>query len=41
MPQWRKSLQKMIPSLGKNLNDDKKLAAEVLQSTAKILKLKA
>jgi malate dehydrogenase (quinone) len=41
MPQWRKSLQKMIPSLGKNLNDDKKLAAEVLQSTAKTLKLKA
>ena len=41
MPQWRKSLQKMIPSLGKNLNDDKNLAAEVLQSTAKILKLKA
>ena len=41
MPQWRKSLQKMIPSLGKNLNDDKKLAAEVLQSTAKTLGLKA
>ena len=41
MPHWRKSLQKMIPSLGKNLNDDKKLAAEVLQSTAKTLKLKA
>ena len=41
MPAWKKSLQKMIPSLGRSLNEDKKLAAEVLQSTAKTLGLKA
>lgn len=38
-PTWQKQLQKMIPSLGKSLNSDKKLAAEILASTAKTLKL--
>lgn len=41
MPDWQKQLQKMIPSLGKNLNEDKKLAAEVMQRTARTLGLKA
>ncbi len=36
---WQKQLKKMIPSLGVALNADKKLAAEVLASTAKTLKL--
>ena len=36
---WQKQLKKMIPSLGVALNEDKKLAAEVLASTAKTLKL--
>lgn len=39
-PVWQKQLKKMIPSLGISLNTDKKLAAEVLASTAKTLKLK-
>ncbi|MBP6043228.1 MAG: malate dehydrogenase (quinone) [Rhodoluna sp.] len=41
MPDWQKQLQKMIPSLGKSLNEDKKLAAEVMQRTARTLGLKA
>ncbi len=38
-PTWHKSLQKMIPTLGKDINADKKLAADVLKRTAKALKL--
>ena len=41
MSEWQKPLRKIIPSLGKNLNEDKVLAAEVLKSTAKTLGLKA
>ena len=41
MSEWQKPLRKMIPSLGKNLNEDKVLAAEVLKSTAKTLGLRA
>ncbi len=37
---WEKKLSKMIPSLGIDLNGNPKLAAEVLESTAKTLKLK-
>ena len=37
---WEKKLSKMIPSLGVDLNGKPKLAAEVLESTAKTLKLK-
>jgi malate dehydrogenase (quinone) len=40
-PTWQKQLQKIIPSLGRSLNSDKKLAEEVLASTAKTLGLKA
>ena len=40
-PNWQKQLKKMIPSLGVKLNEDPKLAAAVLASTAKTLKLKA
>jgi malate dehydrogenase (quinone) len=40
-PKWKKQLQKIIPSLGKSLNADKKLAKEILASTAKTLELKA
>ena len=36
---WQKQLKKMIPSLGQQLNSDKKLAEQVLASTAKTLKL--
>lgn len=41
MSEWQKPLRKMIPSLGKNLNEDRVLAAEVLKSTAKTLGLRA
>ena len=41
MSEWQKPLRKMIPSLGKYLNEDKVLAAEVLKSTAKTLGLRA
>lgn len=37
---WQKQLKKMIPSLGQSLNGDKKLAAQILADTAKVLKLK-
>ena len=37
---WQKQLKKMIPSLGRSINADKKLAEQVLASTAKSLKLK-
>jgi malate dehydrogenase (quinone) len=37
---WQKQLKKMIPSLGQSLNSDKKLAADILASTAKTLKIK-
>lgn len=38
---WESKLKKLIPSFGKNLNQDPALAAKVLASTAKTLKLKA
>jgi malate dehydrogenase (quinone) len=37
---WEKKLSKMIPSLGIDLNGNPKLAAEILDSTARTLKLK-
>jgi len=40
-PTWEKKLKKMIPSLGEALNSNPKLAKQVLESTAKILKLTA
>lgn len=40
-PAWEKKLKKMIPSLGVELNANPKLARDVLESTAKTLKLKA
>lgn len=39
--QWEKELKKLIPSFGKNLNQDPELAKRILASTAKTLKLKA
>lgn len=36
---WQPKLKKMIPSLGQSLNADKKLAAQVLADTARVLKL--
>lgn len=36
---WQTKLKKMIPSLGQSLNADKKLAAQVLADTARVLKL--
>ncbi len=38
-PGWQNSLKKMIPTIGQEINADKKLAAEVLKRTAKALKL--
>jgi len=38
---WEHDLKKMIPSYGTELNKDSELAAKVLASTAKTLKLKA
>jgi malate dehydrogenase (quinone) len=38
---WRKQLTPVIPSLGRNLNEDPKLAKKLLADTAKVLKLKA
>ena len=40
-PSWEKRLKKMIPSLGESLNGNPKLAKQVLESTAKALKLNA
>ena len=38
---WKKKLTSVVPSLGKKLNDDPKLAKKLLADTAKVLKLKA
>lgn len=38
---WEKKLKRMIPSLGEELNANPKLAKQVMESTAKTLKLKA
>lgn len=38
---WEKKLKRMIPSLGEELNASPKLAKQVMESTAKTLKLKA
>jgi malate dehydrogenase (quinone) len=38
---WSSQLKKLIPTLGKRLNDDPALAKKTLASTAKTLKLKA
>lgn len=38
---WQKNLQKLIPTLGKNLNENPELAAKTLAKTAKALKLRA
>lgn len=40
-PTWEKKLKKIIPSLGIELNQNPKLAKEILASTAKTLKLEA
>ena len=40
-PEWKKALLSAIPSLGKSLNGDPKLAKKLLADTAKVLKLKA
>lgn len=40
-PTWEKKLKRIIPSLGESLNDNPKLAKQVLESTAKTLKLNA
>jgi malate dehydrogenase (quinone) len=40
-PSWEKKLKKIIPSLGIQLNENPKLAKEILASTAKTLKLQA
>ena len=40
-PEWKKALLSAIPSLGKSLNGDQKLAKKLLADTAKVLKLKA
>ena len=37
---WQKPLKKLIPSLGVELNRDRKLAKQILSGTAKTLKLK-
>ncbi|MEY5024155.1 MAG: hypothetical protein RL569_1068, partial [Actinomycetota bacterium] len=38
---WQKDFTKVIPALGKSLNDDPKLAKKLLADTARVLKLKA
>jgi malate dehydrogenase (quinone) len=38
---WQKKLKRIIPSLGEDLNSNPKLAREILDSTAKTLKLQA
>jgi malate dehydrogenase (quinone) len=38
---WQSDLKKLVPTLGKSLNEDSKLAAKTLAATAKTLKLKA
>ena len=38
---WQSDLRKLVPTLGKNLNETSKLAAKTLAATAKTLKLKA
>lgn len=38
---WKKELHSVIPSLGKQLNADPKLAKKLLADTARVLKLKA
>jgi malate dehydrogenase (quinone) len=40
-PSWEKKLKKIIPSLGESLNENPKLAKQVLESTARTLKLNA
>ena len=40
-PNWERKLKKIIPSLGKSLNDNPRLAKANLAATAKVLKLKA
>jgi malate dehydrogenase (quinone) len=40
-PGWTSQLKKLIPTLGKRLNEDPKLAKATLNSTAKVLKLQA
>ena len=41
MPSWQKGLLKLIPSLGKSLNNDSAAAKKSLSATAKVLRLKA